>query len=337
MDQSKREPVKMYHPVEEKSSPYSLVEHATKSTDTPKTTHSTKPELKPITSHSASYPPIPVKTPTLHTVLEPIPKTPTPTLTSTPVHGALYPPIPNKSPTLHNVLEPIPLTPPIFEGKKKSSASLLHSTTPPNTFYPISPAPNTFYPISPAPILRPIPVHGAPYPPVPKNAPTLHTVLEPIPTTPTLHLMLDPIPEESNNDLIENEKGQKKANEDVQEIFAEKIDPTFVHDAQPIATNAKEARRMVNEDYKKRLEDAKNEHKELGGLSDYGDLIKDYKKAIQALKYKNLLNSEESKNLNDKEKEQIFKFYNKNYKDEIQAKNKLRIDILRRKFNKYTF
>ena len=83
--------------------------------------------------------------------------------------------------------------------------------------------------------------------------------------------------------------------------------------------------------------EAKKEYQKLGGVNDYGENIEEYKTDIQALKYKKLLNSEESDNLSDKEKEKIYKFYNKNYKDNIQEKNKLRIDILRKKFNKYNF
>ena len=312
MDQAKKEPVKMYHPVEEKSSPYSLVEHATKSTDVPKT--------KPITSHSASFPPIPDKDPTLHKLIEPIPTKP-PAYTFYPTHEISETPITTK---------PIPTKPPAytFYPIHEVSETLIPTKAPPYTFYPIHEISEQKNESSASllPSISSTLSEKLPYPPIPDKSPTLHDVLE-------------PIPEESNNDLIENVKGQEKANEDVQEILAKKIDidPTFVHNAQPIATNAKEARRMVNEDYKQRLEDAKNAYKEQGGRLYYEDSIKEYKKATQCLKYQKLLNSEDSKNLSDNEKEKIYKFYNKNFDDKILAKNKLRIEILRKKFNNYTF
>ena len=104
---------------------------------------------------------------------------------------------------------------------------------------------------------------------------------------PSLHPK-DSIPEESNNDLIDNVKGQEKANEDVQELYAKKIDnePIFAQDAQGIATNETEAQRMVTAKYNERLENAKNEYKALGGKADYKWSIKQYKKGIQASKAK---------------------------------------------------
>ena len=267
-------------------------------------------------------------------MLEPIPTTPTP------VHGALYPPIPVKTPTLHTVLEPIPLTPPIFEERKESSASLLHSTPP-----------NTFYPISPAPIFKPIPVHGAPYPPIPDKAPTFHDVLE-------------PIPEESNNDLIDNEKGQQKANDDVKVVYAEEInkEPIIIEgEAKPMINSLKEATKFINaanydnlkelkkmynelggkNDYEKSMVKyregiqalkAKKQYMELGGENDYGENIEEYKNAIQALKYKKLLHKKGSK-LTDEKKEKIFNFHNANYEPPINDANRLNVKALKEAFN----
>ena len=326
MNHDKREPVKLYHPVDEKEkSPYSLVDHAKSKTE-PSTI--TAPSTKPLTTSKTTTRPstAPIKHDSTLSSSSLLPKS-----TTTPE------PIKHDS-TLSSfslLSEPIktssirPLTAQPKETSKTttnrpSSASPKLATAPlikDNELLPTNF--NVKKSLSESPSIQSLKMD--------ESLPTNYNVKKSLSESSNLpsSKIENPLIEkamtndvEPTTDLVENAQAQEKANDDVIEIYAKKVDdePIIIDEAKRVYGDKKEALSDVNNENYMKLKKAKERYLELGGKKDYKKSMINYEKGIDALHYREVLNENDYKP-NREEMKVMFDFYNANYQPKIQKKH----------------